>query len=118
MPACWISGFTTIAKLVIAVRAVERAERVEKGNADSLVEHAAGQFVGHLEVERAGHNALGLDQAEEAVQLRGDAIVGVQENQHGFPEFSGGIRGVGHGVSRLGALRVGRGFTLVSAGAP
>ena len=107
MPACWISGLTTIAKLVIPCSLVDRAERVEKGHADALLEHAAGELVGHLEIEGAGEHALGLDEVDESLQLRGDPIVGVQQSQHGVPEFSGGIRGVGHGLFRLGGARGG-----------
>jgi hypothetical protein len=72
---------------------------------DALVEHPARQFVWHLEVEGSREDSLGLDEVEEALQLGGDPVVGVQDDQHGVPEISGGIRGVGHGFSRLGAGR-------------
>ena len=95
--AGWISGLTTIAKLVTSGSSSIVRERIEQGNADALLEHAAGEFVGHLEVEGAGHNALRLDQVDEAVQLRSDAVVGAELGENGRPEIPSRVRCcVGH----------------------
>ena len=76
---------TTIAKVLTASRLVEGADGVEEGDPAALLDHAAGELVRHLEVEGAGHDALGLDQAEEAVQLRGDAVVRLESVEHVLP---------------------------------
>ena len=57
---------------------VDSAERVQQGNPDALLEHAASQFVGNLEIESAGQHALRLNQVDEPVQLRSDAVVRAQ----------------------------------------
>ena len=66
----------------LLVLVAQAGDRVEEGKSDALLEHAAGEFVRHLEIEGAGHDALGLDQADEAVQLRGDPLVGGQPTEH------------------------------------
>ncbi len=60
-------------------------------DADALLEHPAGQVVRDLEVEGAGEDALRFDQVEEAVQLRGDAVVLGEEAQDGGPEVLDGV---------------------------
>ena len=58
-------------------------DRFGDGDPDALFEHAAGEVVRDLEVERAGEHALRLDQVEEAVELRGDAVVLREESEDG-----------------------------------
>jgi hypothetical protein len=44
----------------------EARDGIEKRNPDALLEHAAGELVGHLEIQGASHDALRLDQVDEA----------------------------------------------------
>lgn len=48
-----------------------------------LLEHAAGQVVGDLEVQGAGEDALRFDQVEEPVELRRDAGVFAEDSEYG-----------------------------------
>ena len=52
------------------VLVVDGRQGVEEGHPDALLEHAAGEVVGHLEVEGSAEHALRFDQVDEAVQLR------------------------------------------------
>ena len=74
----------------------ERDDGVEEREANALLEHATGEVVGHLEVERACHDAARYDEREEAFELGSDAVVGSQRLEHGFPEFLGRIEALVH----------------------
>ena len=91
-----MSGLTVMAKLATET-SPSAAIDSSSGPPDALFEHAPGEVVGHLEVEGAAEHALRLDQADEAVQLGGDAVVGGQTREHGPPEVLDRIDGVRHG---------------------
>ncbi len=67
----------------VGVTALHLGEGFEDGCAHALVELRRGEVVGDVEVESAAHDALRNGQIEEAVQLRGDAVVGEKMVQHG-----------------------------------
>jgi hypothetical protein len=46
---------------------IDGAERIEKRNADALVEHAAGELVRNFEIQRAGEHTLWLDEVDETL---------------------------------------------------
>ena len=70
--------------LLVIARA---GDRVEERQTDALLEHAARELVGHLKVEGARHDALGFDEADEARELRSDAVVRREPRQHGLPDL-------------------------------
>jgi hypothetical protein len=67
----------------------EPRDGIEEGQADALLEHAAGEFVGNLEVEGARHDALRLDEADEPEELWSDAFVRRESAQNRFPNLRG-----------------------------
>ena len=54
----------------------------EEGQPDALLEHAARELVRHFEVEGARHDAARLDEVDEPVQLRRDALIRCQRGAH------------------------------------
>ncbi len=74
----------------LGVDALHLREGLEDGRAHALVHLRRGEVVRDVEVESAPHDALRNGEVQEAVELRGDTVVGEEVVEHGGPD--GNIR--------------------------
>ena len=74
----------------------EISDRIEERNTDALLEHSAGEVVGNFEVQGSGHDPFGLDEAEKALELRGDAVIRPQAGEYRLPDIADFFGAVGH----------------------
>jgi hypothetical protein len=65
---------------------VTTRERVHDRLAHALVELSRRQIVRNVEVQGTAHHALCDGEIEEALQLRGDAIIALELGEHEAPD--------------------------------